>query len=114
MADKIYVGNGKSFKFDNGGETVRIVVDLDSLIREFDNHGWTTDQGKRKIKLNVTERRNVDSYGNTHGVEVDTWKPDNQNSNFQADNNQPPPSNRNFPPPPPLPSGGSFEDDVPF
>lgn len=74
--EKIYIGSGKSFRFDNGGGIVRITVDVDSILKYFDQYGFTTDQGKRKIKLNVTERREADSYGNTHAVTVDTWKPD--------------------------------------
>lgn len=49
-------------------------------------------------------------------MQLDDWvKPDNQNSEFQADSNHSsPPNNHNFPPPPPPPGSGKFEDDVPF
>lgn len=76
MSERIYCGNGKEKRFPDGGSIVTITVDLDTLIREFPNYGFTTDAGKRKIRLKVGQRREVDQYGNSHLVEVDTWKPD--------------------------------------
>jgi hypothetical protein len=78
MADKIYCGNGRIKNFGNGGSIINITVDLDTLNREFAEYGFNTDQGKKKIKLIVGERREVDQYGNSHHVTVDTWKPDGQ------------------------------------
>lgn len=75
MPDRIYCGNGKEKRFPDGGSIVTITVDLDTLIREFPNYGFTTDAGKRKIRLKVGQRREVDQYGNSHLVEVDTYKP---------------------------------------
>lgn len=101
--DKIYVGNGKERKFDSGS-IIGITVDVDSILREFENHGFTTEQGKRKIRLDVASRRSVDQYGNSHAVTVNTWKPDNQES---APQKQAPTAT------PPAPSV-DFEDEIPF
>ena len=69
MADKIYVGNGKS-KFDGQQEAVSLC--LTDLPKE---HVFEYD-GKKYIKLVVQERREADDYGRTHYVAVDTWKPE--------------------------------------
>tara|TARA_R100001460_G_scaffold90138_1_gene131708 strand:- start:825 stop:1079 length:255 start_codon:yes stop_codon:yes gene_type:complete len=69
MADKIYVGNGKS-KFD--GQQVAVSLCLTDLPKE---HVFEYD-GKKYIKLVVQERREADDYGRTHYVAVDTWKPE--------------------------------------
>jgi hypothetical protein len=69
MADKIYVGNGKS-KFD--GQQVAVSLCLTDLPQE---HIFEYE-GKKYIKLVVQERRETDDYGRTHYVAVDTWKPE--------------------------------------
>jgi len=76
MAERIYVGSGKERTFDGGGSIVTISVDVDKLIDACKDYGYTPDSGKRYIKLKVNQRRETDQYGNTHSVEVDTWKPD--------------------------------------
>ena len=58
MADKIYVGNGKS-KFD--GQQVAVSLCLTDLPKE---HVFEYD-GKKYIKLVVQERREADDYGRT-------------------------------------------------
>ena len=69
MADKIYVGNGKS-KFD--GQQVAVSLCLTDLPKE---HIFEYD-GKKYIKLVVQQRREADDYGRTHYGAVDTWKPE--------------------------------------
>jgi len=76
MSDKIYCGNGKERTFDEGGSIVRILLDVDVLAKHFKEHGFTTEQGKRKITINVSTNREVDRYGNTHNATIDTWKPE--------------------------------------
>ena len=78
MSDKIYCGNGKEKTFQDGGSIISVMLDLDTLEREFANYGFTTDQKKRKIRINVGKRREVDQYGNTHLISIDTWKPAQQ------------------------------------
>jgi len=73
--DKIYVGSGKEKKFDNGGSLISVTLDLDILIKEYENHGFLSNKGEKKIKITVGQRRSVGEYGDTHTVTVDTWHP---------------------------------------
>ena len=107
MADKIYCGNGKEKKFDNGGSIVSITVDIETLQRNFAEYGFTTEQGKKKMRLDVSERRAPDNYGNTHAVTVNTWKPDGAGQG----QSQPEYTPENPPPADELPS---FDDDIPI
>lgn len=107
MSEKIYCGNGKGRNFDGGGSVVNVTLDVDVLAMAFKEHGWTTDAGKRKIKVKVcTNRDGTDNYGNTHYAEVDTWKPDPNRQH--SDRSQPYQAPQQSPPP------ASFEDDIPF
>ncbi len=78
MNEKIYIGNGKEKTFDNGGSIINITIGLDGIKEYFEDYGFTTDQGKKKLKLVVSKRREADQYGNTHSVTVDTFKPEQQ------------------------------------
>lgn len=78
MSEKIYIGNGKEKTFDNGGSIINITIGLDGIKEYFEKYGFTTDQGKKKLKLVVSKRRETDQYGNTHFVTVDTFKPEQQ------------------------------------
>lgn len=77
-SNKIYCGNGKEKTFQDGGSIIEVMLDVDDLAKNFNEHGFTTQQGKRKIKVKVCRGRNIDQYGNTHYVEIDTWKPNSQ------------------------------------
>lgn len=101
MSEKIYIGNGKRRTFDNGGEIISITITLDGLKKYFDLYGFTTDAGKKKIRLDVSKRREPDKYGNTHTVTINTWKPDPEQKPKQEPNQAP---NAN----------DDFMDDVPF
>jgi hypothetical protein len=72
--DKIYIGNGKEKELKYG-PVITLTIDVDSIVREYGNHGFCTDQGKKKVRLQVASRREPDQYGNTHSVELDTWHP---------------------------------------
>ena len=78
--DKIYVGSGKEKKFSNGGSLISVTLNLDDLIREYNNHGFMTNKGNRAIKITVGTRREVGQYGDTHTVTLDTWHPDSFNT----------------------------------
>jgi len=65
--EKIYCGKGKQ-QFDN---LVRLSVCLTDLPAEFVNEY----NGKKYISLDVVQRREVDEYGNSHYVTVNTYKP---------------------------------------
>ena len=72
MSNKIFCGRGKRFGQYNA---ISLSICLDDLPSEYITTG---KNGKRYIKLNVNEKREADEWGNTHSVEVDTWKPDNR------------------------------------
>jgi hypothetical protein len=79
--EKIYVGNGKIHNFPDGGSQIKLRLTLDGLKELHEKYGFTTDAGKHILTLIVNEKRNVDQYGNTHTLTVDTWKPDSARSN---------------------------------
>jgi len=93
MSEKIYIGSGKEKHFNDGGSVINLIIGLDGIAQYFKDYGFTTDQGKKKLKLVVQKRREIDQYGNSHYVTVDTWKPEQQQA--------PPPAEK-------------FEDDIPF
>lgn len=79
MSDqKWYAGNGKTIQ-SQYGPFLDITLDLDVLGSAFrQGYGWTTNEGKKKIRINVSQRQQIDRYGNTHSVTINTWKPDQQ------------------------------------
>ncbi len=120
MSERIFVGNGKEKQLKYG-PIIDIVIDVDSILREYEEHGFMTEQGKRKIKLKVGGRKDVDQYGNTHFVEVDTWKPNQgqqQSVNYEShDQSKPAEENNSQSAGSPYSSynaGESFKDDIPF
>jgi len=130
MTDKIYCGSGKERRFRDGGFIIGVTLDIETLQKSFREHGFITAQGKKKIKINVSARREIDQYGNTHYVTIDTWKPDTGAQQQTATRTQPattgkptgygghPPQAagqefRNYQPPTST-GNGQFEDDIPF
>lgn len=76
--EKIYVGNGKE-KFD--GDLVEFSVNLTKLGAEAADFMFESKTGDKIIKLKAVKKKEArdggaDQYGNTHYVEVNTWKPD--------------------------------------
>jgi hypothetical protein len=69
--EKIYIGNGKS-KFD--GNLVNATIDLQTLNAAIKEHAFAYNE-REFIKIKVVKRTEPDNYGNTHFVEVDTWRP---------------------------------------
>jgi hypothetical protein len=103
MSEKIYIGRGK--KVGQYG-TIAVSICIDDIPEEHITKALVN--GKRYLNLNISEKRDVDQYGFTHSVAVDTWKPD-------KDKAQPPA-------PAPAPRYGTtsetvqaqFDDDLPF
>lgn len=137
MADKIYTGSGKEKFFNDGGSLIGITLDIETLQQNFKEYGFVTQQGKKKIKVNVSSRREIDQYGNSHTVTIDTFKPQmqgqpgqqqggnnaNQNNNPQENNNAQfmqnrtpagQQNNQNYTPPSSPVGGGEFDSDIPF
>ena len=122
MAEHIYIGSGKEKTFQNGGSVISLSLEIDELERIYEAYGFKTKSGKRYVRLTVGKRREVGKYGETHTLEVDTWKPDQnaQGSHQNTSNDagyQKRPQNANtgasradtgIPEPP------DFPDDIPF
>jgi len=76
--DKIYCGSATEKKFDNGGEILKVSLDFQALLNGFAEWGYLTKDGKKKMTLKISRRREVGKYGETHTVEIDTFKPTKQ------------------------------------
>lgn len=98
MADKIYCGNAKEIVFNGGGSSLDVTLDIDTIREQIGEYGFKTKNGKSRLKINISRRRNEDAYGNTHIVTINTWKPSNNNVNQQNEQH----------------SQNNFEDNIPF
>lgn len=78
---KIWCGRGK--ESGQYGQ-IKFNICLDNIPSEF----ISEFQGKRYVKLILTKKREPDEKGNSHGVEVDTWKPDSSKKPAQASSTQ--------------------------
>lgn len=122
--EKIYCNksSAKKKEFNNGGYIINAMLDLDELEEHFKSYGFTTKENRRKLKVSIGTRREPDQFGNTHNIEVDTWKPDgNSNSgnsgSFQSASKPQQAGNNGFAPykPPSSVDPDKFEDDtIPF
>ncbi len=68
MADKIFCGSGKEF-----GKYGQIGLNL--CLSDIPKEHMSDYKGKKYIKLKVSKRKEPDKMGNSHYIEVDTWKP---------------------------------------
>jgi len=75
--EKIYVGSATEKIFDNGDSLINVTLSLDGLKGHFENYGFTTDQGKKKLGIVVSKRKEPDQFGHTHKVMINTYKPEN-------------------------------------
>lgn len=133
--ERVFIGTGKEKMFKYG-PIIEMTIDVDSIIREYGNHGFNTDQGKRKLRIKAAARREADQFGNTHFVEVETWHPDHyippgpiytggQISDYQNQENKPAEENKFSSYKPNAPKADDFssytgtgagipDDDLPF
>jgi len=103
MADHIYCGSGKEKDFGNGS-ILSVSINLTELLNNYAEHGYMSKDGTRKmITLKIGKRREVGKYGETHTVEIDTWKPTKPAQGVSHSQNQP---DDCIPP--------DFPDDIPF
>jgi hypothetical protein len=71
-ANKIYCGNGKKITGEYG--TFRSVsICLDDIPEEYVTK---SKNGKRYVKLNISDMKEINDYGNDVYATVDTWRPD--------------------------------------
>lgn len=68
ITGRLYCGRGKQSKFG-----INLDICIDDIPAE---HTTLGKNGKRYVKLKVNSSREPDDRGNTHYIEVDTWKPD--------------------------------------
>ena len=83
--EKIYVGSGKEKFEGNMVQTSICLTDITNNAKEF----IFEFEGKKYIKLNVCKKREIDQYGKSHYVEVDTWKPEPKKQQVQQDDDLP-------------------------
>ena len=83
--EKIFVGSGKEKFEGNMVQTSLCLTDITNNAKEF----IFEFEGKKYIKLNVCKKREVDQYGKSHYVEVDTWKPEPKKQEVKEDDDLP-------------------------
>jgi hypothetical protein len=83
--EKIFVGSGKEKFEGNMVQTSLCLTDITNNAKEF----IFEFEGKKYIKLNVCKKREIDQYGKSHYVEVDTWKPEPKKQQVQQDDDLP-------------------------
>lgn len=81
MADeKIYCGSGKA-------HATYDIVNIDVCIEKIPKEFISEDKnGNKWLKLTVSKKREVDQYGKSHTVTVNTWRPSAQNQDTQFNN----------------------------
>ena len=83
--ERIYVGSGKE-KFE--GNLINTTLNISKLMKMADKHIFEYG-GDKYIKLKVAKKKEMDEYGKTHYIEVDTWKPENKQQQSVSDSNTP-------------------------
>lgn len=74
---KVYAPlSGKEIKFNNGGTLLKLSGKAEKLIDFI--RANTNEKGY--VNLKVERRREVDEWGNTHSVQLDTWQPRSETS----------------------------------
>ena len=72
MADKVFLKcSAKAKTFSNGGSKLRLGVKVEDLIAFAQQHA--NERGY--LNLEISERREVGQYGDTHSVTLDTYDP---------------------------------------
>jgi hypothetical protein len=71
MADKIYIGSGKSRFFTDGGEVIGFWVSREDVAKI--NANLNAQGG---INIDICKRREVGKKGQTHYGQLNNWQPD--------------------------------------
>ena len=102
MSDKIYLGSAKAIQTQHGG-LLKVSFkreDLETLLANVNQAGY--------VNLNVSKRKEVSQYGQTHSISIDDWTPNKQQGMQQA-------QDQAASPPQQAPQGfDDFDDDTPF
>lgn len=82
---KIFIGSGKKKEFSNGGSIINASICVDDLLQHAEEFQTVSNgNGKKYIKLKIGSRKQADNFGNTHFIEIDTWKPEPQQGGASA------------------------------
>lgn len=76
MSEKIYLGSAREKHFDTGGSVINVHLTLNDIKEYYEKYGYKAKNGDKRIKINITPRRETGMYGETHNVTLDTWTPD--------------------------------------
>ncbi len=79
---KIYCGNGKERVFQDGGSIIGISICLEDIPQQFMKK--SEKNGKTYVNLDVLRKREIDQYGKTHSVTVNTYVPSQQGQQQQG------------------------------
>ncbi len=88
MSEKIYIGTGKEKFFADGSSLINVTLSLDGLRELFENYGFTTEQGKKKLGIVISKRKEPDQYGHTHKVMINTYKPEQEHRPDSVENQE--------------------------
>ena len=80
--DKIYIGSGKKAA---NYDIVNISICLDDKLKE---HIYEY-KGKKYINLTVAAKKEVDQYGKSHYVAINTYKPEEKKQSNNQDDGPP-------------------------
>ena len=75
--DKIYCGSGKG-KFENN------LIEINLCLSDLPKEHIFEYEGKKYIKLKVCKKREIDKFGKTHYLEVNTFKPEKKQEDTQS------------------------------
>lgn len=75
MANHIYIGSAKE-RITQYGTDIEIQLEVDDLMGYVAEYGYVNKAGKHVVRVKVSRRREVGKFGETHSVEINTWKPD--------------------------------------
>jgi hypothetical protein len=74
---KIYLGNGREKKRQNGDSFITASICIDDIEKLNEEHISRAENGKRYVKICINPYRDgANQYGNTHSISVDTYKPE--------------------------------------
>lgn len=89
MANHIYVGSAKERNSQYGPE-IDVQLEIDDLAQYVTDYGYINKAGKLVVRLKIARRREVGRFGETHSVEVNTWKPDSSGQGYTRQGSQTP------------------------
>jgi hypothetical protein len=82
---KIYLGNGFEKERSNGDKFISASLCFDDIMNKIpDEHLKMAKNGKRYFKICINPYRDgANEYGNTHSIQLDTYKPEMDNQAFK-------------------------------